>query len=205
MAKEREEKLNKIEKLNRLLNPQNFVEYKRELEQKQKYLKILDTKNIEEKIEKLKLEMQKIFMQCMKIKIEKAQTKQEMQKLVYEYRYYLMIPYNKEGKSIYEINELEKMQEDLTKTILEKAHKTKVIQKFSKQEEADYKLMKNIFTTRAINLEEIYIKLTKEKDGYFIHIYDENSYEEKTKLEMQEELNKRQLEIRFNKKVKAFY
>ena len=29
--------------------------------------------------------------------------------------------------------------------------------------------------------------------------------EEKIKLEMQEELNKRQLEIRFNKKVKAFY
>ena len=56
MAKEREEKINKIEELNRLLNPQNFVEYKRELEQKQKYLKILDTKNIEEKIEKLKLE-----------------------------------------------------------------------------------------------------------------------------------------------------
>lgn len=205
MVKEREEKIVKIEELNKLLNPQNFVKYKKDLEQKQKYLKLLDTQNIDGEIEKLKLEMQKIFMQCMKIKIEKAQTKQEMQKLVYEYRYYLMLPYNKEGKSIYEIKDLEKEQEELTKTILEKAHKTKVIQKFSKQEEADYKLMKNIFTTRAIKLEEIYIKLTKEKDEYFIHIYDENSYEEKTKLEMEEELNKRQLEIRFNKKVKAFY
>ena len=205
MTKEREEKINKIEYLNKLLTPQNFVKYKRELEQKQKYLKTLDTQDVEENIEKLKLEMQKTFMQCLKSKIEKAQTKQEVQKLVYEYRYYLMIPYNKEGKSIYEIEELKKEQEDLTKTILEKAHKTKVIQKFSKQEEADYVLMKNIFTTRAINLEEIYIKLTKEKDGYFIHIYDENSYEEKIKLEMQEELKKKPLEIRLGKKVKAFY
>ena len=54
MTKEREEKINKIEYLNKLLTPQNFVKYKKELEQKQKYLKTLDTQDVEENIENLK-------------------------------------------------------------------------------------------------------------------------------------------------------
>ena len=44
MTDEREEKIEQLEKLNELLNPQKFIEYKKELENKEKYLKILNTK-----------------------------------------------------------------------------------------------------------------------------------------------------------------
>ena len=46
--------------------------YKQELEKKEKVLKILESKNIQSDIEKLKLKLQKIFLQCVENKIEKA-------------------------------------------------------------------------------------------------------------------------------------
>lgn len=113
-----------------------------------------------------------------------------------------MLPYN-DKCSIYETKELKKEIEDIGKKLLQKAHKMKVIEKFSRQEEIDYELLKNIFYRRNINLEEIYMKLTKEKEKFFIQIFDGNSFEEK--IEMKEEFNKKDLEIRFNKKVKVFY
>ena len=66
MTEEREEKIEELEKLNELLNPQKFVKHK------EKFLKILDSKNIQSDIEKLKLKLQKIFLQCVENKIEKA-------------------------------------------------------------------------------------------------------------------------------------
>lgn len=72
MADEREEKIEKLEKLNELLNPQKFIEYKKELENKEKYLKLLDTKQPQKEIDKLKLELQKVFLKCFETKIEKA-------------------------------------------------------------------------------------------------------------------------------------
>lgn len=72
MTEEREEKIEELEKLNELLNPQKFVKHKQELEKKEKVLKILESKNIQSDIEKLKLKLQKIFLQCVENKIEKA-------------------------------------------------------------------------------------------------------------------------------------
>ena len=72
MAKEREEKIEELEKLNELLKPQNFVKYKKELERKEKILKVLETEDIQKDIDKLKLKLQKIFLRCFENKIEKA-------------------------------------------------------------------------------------------------------------------------------------
>ena len=72
MYKRQEEKIEQLEKLNELLNPQKFIEYKKELENKEKYLKILNTKQPQKEIDKLKLELQKVFLKCFETKIEKA-------------------------------------------------------------------------------------------------------------------------------------
>ena len=64
MINEREEKLQKLEKLNKLLNPQKYVAYKKELEEKYKYLSLVDKEDIESKIDKLKLKIQKLFLKC---------------------------------------------------------------------------------------------------------------------------------------------
>ena len=217
MEEERNEKLEKIEKLNKMLNPQKFVRYKKELEEKNKYLILADIEDVDEKIEKLKLEIQKLFIKCFDIKIDKCSSKQEMIKLMYEYRYYLMIPYNSKD-NILEEKKLQKEIEEETKIILEKAHKLKVIEEFSKQEEINYELLKVIFQNRNLNIEDIEIKLIRQKEKnvsnkenkniqneeYYVQVFDGNGIGEKRKLKNSDVMNKKDLAIRFNVKVKPF-
>lgn len=74
----------------------------------------------------------------------------------------------------------------------------------SKKEEIDDEILKNIFNIRAISLEEIYIKLIKEKDKYYIQFFDDDVFEEKLEIKEMGNINKKDLEIKFNKKIKIF-
>ena len=102
MAKEREELFEKIEKINSELQPKNFIKYEKELNQKHKYLDLVteDKEEMDDKINELLIKLQKNFLECFKMKVQNAKTKQEIIKLIYEYRYYLLIPYNYETNSI---------------------------------------------------------------------------------------------------------
>jgi len=209
MADERNEYLEEFNKLNELLKPKQYVKIKNELEKKNKYLKLIEVENIDKEIEKTKLEIQKVFLKCLEIKLEKCTTKSEIIKFIYEYRYYSMLPYSYEN-SIYEEKNLKKEYHDIEIKILNKAHKLKVIEKLSKQEEFDYQLLKYIFQNRSINLEELQVKLIKEKNKenknikYMVQIFDGNNTEEKVELENSGKLVNKDLAIRFNKKVKVF-
>ncbi len=203
LEEEREKYLRRLDKLNNMLTPKKYLKYRKELEEKQKYLIILNEENIEHEIEKLIIEVQKEFLRCYYTKLEKTQTKNEIIELIYEFRYYCMIPFNDE-KYVYEVEQLQKRIERIERVLIQKAGELKAINIFSKNEEVNYRMVKNIFCSRIINLEEISIKLTKEKDKLFVQLFDENIFEEKTFLEESENVNKRKLEIRFNKKVKIF-
>ena len=204
MADERNAKIGKIDKYNQLLKPKNFIKYKEELEQKEKQLKILEYKDLQLTIDEYKLTLQKVFFKCFEKNVELVETKQEILKKIYEFRYYNLLPYNKE-KAINEVEELKEIIEQIGKKILQKAHKLKVVQRFSKYDEIDYQLLKVIFEIRNINLENLYLKMTKEKNEFFMQIFDENAFEEKNSLSYIENLNKKNVEIMLNKKVKIFY
>lgn len=204
MTDERNEKIKKIEKFNELLKPKNFIKYKKELEQKEKCLKVLEYDNLQLAIDEHKLNLQKIFLKCFEKNIELAQTKQEILDKIYEFRYYNLLPYNQE-KVIKEVEELREIIEQIGKKILQKAHKLKVVQRFSKYDEIDYQLLKTIFEIRNINLEDLYLKMTKEKNEFFMQIFDENAFEEKSNLSHINNLSKKNVEIMLNKKVKIFY
>lgn len=203
MAEEREEKIKKLEELNRLLNPQKFIDYKEELETKEIYLKLLDTKELDKEITNNILALQKVFLLCYQTKINKINTKPELMKLIYEFRYYDLLPFNRE-KSIREMKEIENQVKEVEMLLLEKAHQLKLIDVFAKEKEIDYQILKNIFCVRVINLEDLYIKFMKEKDGYYIQLFDENVFEEKIKIENIGELSKKDLLFKMNKKVKIF-
>ena len=144
-----------------------------------------------------------------------------MIKLMYEFRYYLMIPYNNKNNILEEKN-LQKEIEEEIKKVLEKAHKLKVIEEFSKQEEINYELLKVIFENRNLNIEDIEIKLIRErekekninknntenknisKEEYYIQVFDGNGIGEKRKMKNSKIMNKKDLAIRFNVKVKPF-
>ena len=195
MEDEKKEKIEELEKLNKIMNPQNFVKYQKELEEKYKYLEVLDSEDDEKKLEKLKIELQKLFLKMLKIKIKNAETKQEIEKIIYDFRYYLLLPYNYE-KKVYEIENLEKIFKDVLEKIINKAVSLKVIQKISENDETNNEILKNIFKVRIIKLEKAYLKITKEKEKHFVQIFDENIFEEKIEIQKPIDLN-----IKLNKKI----
>ncbi len=71
MVKERKEKIEKINELNEFLKPKKFVEYKKELENKLNYLKLVNIKDLQQEIDKLNIELQRIFLKCFETKLEK--------------------------------------------------------------------------------------------------------------------------------------
>ena len=203
MVKERKEKLKKLEKLNHLLNPQNFVALKKELETKERYLQLLDCNDLEEKIIENILKLQKLFLLCIEMKAKRATTKQEVMKLIYEFRYYCLLPFDNES-AIYQLDELALERTQVEKLLVRKAHEFKLIDNFSKEEEMDYQILRNIFYVRVINLEDLYIKVMHDKNKYFVQLFDENVFEEKTEIETVVQLKNRDLPFKMNKKVKIF-
>ena len=96
MQEERAEKMAKIENLNKLLNPQKFMEYKNDLIKKIKLLEFVETRDLEKDIYRLKLDIQKAFLECFKHKVKNINAKQDMLRLIYQFRYYTLIPFNYE-------------------------------------------------------------------------------------------------------------
>lgn len=203
MEDERKEYIDQLEKLNELLNPRNFVKYKKQLQEKEKYLQVLNCFNIDEEIKRYIIELQNIFYKCFVIKVQKAQTKQEITKIIYEFRYYCMLPYDQDIY-IYEVKELKRQIEYMQREIIKKACEFKVINTFAKDDELNYKIIENIFYNRNINLEELYIKIVKEKDKKYVQLFDENAFEQKNEILYGQEFDKKDLEVKFNKKIRIF-
>lgn len=203
MAKEREKKLEEIEKLNVWLNPQKFVTFKKELERKEAYLKLLDTEDLESEITQGILELQKIFLLCYQTKIKKVDMKQDLLKLIYEFRYYCLLPFNTRG-AINQVEEIRIEIQEVEKLLIEKAHELKMIDYFSKEKEIDYQILKNIFCVRVINLENLYIRIMKEKNSYYIQLFDEEVFEEKIRIEGITDISKKDMLFKLNKKIKIF-
>ena len=126
-----------------------------------------------------------------------------MLKLIYEFRYYCVLPIN-DKKAIYQVPEIEEKREKVQRMLLTKAHEFKLVDIFSKEKEIDYQILKNIFCVRVINLEDLYIKLIKEKEAYYVQLFDENVFEEKIELEGIENIKKEDLTFKISKKVKIF-
>lgn len=115
------------------MNPQNFVKYKNELEKKDSYLKILNSNNQEQTLEKLKLDFQKQFLKMLEVNIKNVDSKQEIEKIIYDFRYYSLLQYNNQSK----VKDIEELREDLNEIstkIIDKAIEYKVLEKISNNE-----------------------------------------------------------------------
>lgn len=57
---------------------------------------------------------------------------------------------------------------------------------------------------RVINLENLYIKIIKEEENYYVQLFDENVFEEKVPIEIIGLLDKKDFAFKLNKKIKIF-
>ena len=180
--------LNEISEDNYLLNPMNYIKEKKKLEEEKTRLDIKRTTKKQK--EKLKIEFIKLFLQCFNIRIKISTEEEEVIKLLYQFRYFMCLSFD-ETKNV---KDLEIIEEEINKTeqlLVKKAMEFKVINK------VPFEVMKHVFETRIIILEELYYKITKESKKYYIQIFDENITEEKFEIKSIEK-------IKLNKKIKIF-
>lgn len=140
--------------INNLLNPRKFVKYEKSLEEKYEYVSFLKSKKNIDDLEELKIQLLKIFLKNFKKNIEKCQTKIEIENLIYEFRYFLLLPYDN-NKRVKDIEEIKKAVKEIEKKLINKAIEMKFMNQISKNEEVDYSILEKFFDSRAISILDI--------------------------------------------------
>ena len=203
IAKERGAYFEQIDKLNDLLNPKKFTKYKKELIDNEKVVEFAYCQDFYKKIEELLIELQEVFLECFKIKINNAETKNEIINLFYEFRYYGKIPFSND-KNINKILKLQKSIEEIQELLIKKAYTSKIMNIFTNSAKLKNKIIKNIFITRVINLTDLYIELTKEEGKLYMNLYDEEMLDNKFEIDTTEIANLDKIRMKLNKKIKVF-
>lgn len=201
LKQEREVLLKKIEENNKSMRPEVYIEKNKKLKEKLEFYNLLEVKELEKEIISVIIELQKYIIKVFKIKIENAQDEEELIEILYELRYYTLIPID-DGKNVGESEALKKYIEEIEKQVIDKAISLKVITEVAKTKENNFEILRNIFTLKIIRLEDINFKIQKEKNDFFIQFFDNKINDEKIKIE--ESINKKDLNIKLNKKTKIF-
>lgn len=144
--------------------------------------------------------LQMDFLECIKIKIENSNTKQELCNLIIELRYYsnLLI---KKGKTVIEQEKIAEEFDNVSKMLINKMIDNKFIDLGFSNKEFNYKILKYLFTTKIIELSGLVIKITFVTDKHInVEYYDGKQLDYKQSLEIpvNENTNKK------DKKIKIF-
>lgn len=178
-----------IKTLTDKLKPQNFVKEKNKIEKKLEFIKEL---SIEEPIALIH-EFINLTLRAINTQIEKIETKKEVTEKIYILRYLKLISVNGEKTA----GDLCKKQfEKVEKNLITVGCNLKALNILSQDVEENYKIYKNIFNTKIIDLESAYIEINKEN---VVSIYDENSLEKREKL-----IELKEIAVKYNKKIKIF-
>lgn len=200
LQKNRKEILEKIEEYNKLLNPIEYVKEKTELENKISYYNSIDKVDI--------IELQKEFLIEFTNKIININNKtnnlsinilekKKILDLIYEIRYLENLPINENGDIMKDKIDFS----GLEKEVISKGIELDLITPISNNKETDYELIKSIFNTKNINLEELLIKLEIEDGNLKSEIYDGNILDSTNYITLPNGSN---VKIRKTKKVKIF-
>ena len=191
VQKQRDDYNLKLKDLTEKLKPNNYVTEKNLTEKNYNFIKELDLDNLD--INKFAKSLVMLFLKAFNEEASKITNKKELKDKIYELRYINLFNINKNvsiGKEYKQI--IEKAKKDLI-TI---ACNLKAITIFSKNVNDNYKIYKHIFESRIIDLESVYIEITKDN---VLKLYDENSIEKEEKLQSITELN-----VKCNRKIKMF-
>lgn len=168
---------NKNLELSKIGNPENYVEHKRILEEKIKYIldyeKVKgDAKKEEELLENLMIEYQKIVYDMLEDRIEAIYTNEEVIDEIYRQRY---IRYQNvlKDKYIYQISDLYQKMDKILHLIVDKAMKFDVLERVSEEENTNYAAVSPALKTEVLSLEEVKVAIYTGKIT-LLCIYDGN-------------------------------
>ena len=198
---EREEYLLELKNYNDKINCRNFSKYKKEYEYKAQYLKLVEIKDIEKEIFERIMFLQKRVLQAIKYKIKNATSRDEITKIIYELRYFNLVPVNAKSK-ICDVTNIKKMLITTKSAAIEKSYELKNFKDIFKDKTKNINILKYMFNLKIIRLEDVGFKLIRENNSIFVQFYDDDVLDEKFKIDA--EIEPQELKIRFNKKVKVF-
>jgi hypothetical protein len=203
LTKQRKKIITKMEEENKILEPTYYVEEKSKIKEKLELLNCLDLTEdeIKNSVIKYSIELEKVVMDCINIKIqnidflEKTEKKEELIKQIYYFRYYCYL-YINNNNTICEQEELQEQITNIKKALIYKAEELKFINKITKNEK-DFQIFNVLFSTRIINLENIAVEINK-REKLEALIYETDIFEKSIQLDINED----DLIIKRNKKIK---
>ena len=198
-----EERINLLEEIqnqNKLIDPQYFIREKDLTKTKLKYFSIVEKEDIKKELNKNLINLQKEIIKCMYLDTKKIKTKQDLIEQIYKYRYYSLLPINEE-ELICNKKELSSYLNKLTKAIIEKAIKMKVINKIINIEEINFEITKKLLLSKIVSLQDINIKPNYKDGNLMLTIYDEEIEDNKINIQI---IQKKELNMKLNKKIKLF-
>lgn len=170
----RKDLLNQIGNNNKLLSPKEY------LKNQDDYKKILGLFSlIKEEQEKVNIQsrlvkMQIAFLENIRLKIFNTENKRNLYNIATELRYYSNVPYRK-GKSIITQEKVEPAFENITKELIYKMVEYKVIDIGFRTKKLNYDVLKYIFKTKIIKLDNLVIKISFIGNGQIeVDYYDGN-------------------------------
>ena len=126
LKEEREEKVKQIENLNNLMKPKKFLETKKNIDKMFEYYDNVVDADYKKEI----VNLQKNIIKCMLEQVKNAKEKSKIVELIYKYRYYSLLPLEK-NKILIQDDELRKTLRKLGQSICDKAEESKVIIKIT--------------------------------------------------------------------------
>ena len=193
LDKERMDLLERIEECNRLILQNAFVNQKSRLENEKKFLSSIGEKISREEI----IELASKFIEVVGNKISKIkeENKAELINWIYKIRYYRYVPISIEEK-VKDIKELDEKFKDLIKQVIKKAQHLKIWDIFAEDENLMYEILKEVFDTKIIYLQNINVQCKYENKVLYVEYYDDTVIESSKKIEIDE--------VRIKKKFKVF-
>ena len=200
LLQDRREKLfAKLKKCSKLMEPFTYVQMKLKLDENVKLFKELNLNEYNEN--QIFMEMvnfQKNFFKAFNKTLKKIETKKDVLEKIFVFRYYKLIPINKEDL-IKDIGELKADIKKAEKYLITKACNLRAINILCKNVEKNYEIISSILDYRIIDLEEILLEMKKSNDKFVLKVYDDNAIAGTLQYESNEEIN-----IKLNKKIKLF-
>ena len=202
LKSKREEIIIKIKRYTDLMNPKKYESNKNEIENKLKILENIDEENLnKENLEDEFMELQNIFLECLRSKVQGSKEKEDIMALIYNIRYYENLPVSSKSKII-DNEVLSSKIKIIGEMLISKASNLKCINIISKNGIYNLEIIKSVLKSKIIKLENIELEINLKDDYLQVDVYDDNNLESSFKIKT--DILSKRLDIKKNKKIKLF-
>ena len=199
---ERQSCMNKIMEYNKTIDPRQLL--KKTKKNTVTEVQLLDYQEIAESettaLEEL-INLQKMFLKGYKILAEKLTGKKEVLELLYEFRYYNLIPITSEEL----LKDNEELKDDIDSMrlfLIDKAIDERIINPVNSNKYINNEILKNIFSLRIIKLENAEVNVQKIPEGIRANYLDGDVEETSKDIVISKDIGK--YKIKEKKKIKIF-